>query len=367
MQKQSKGSILIVDDDKKVLKSLSAWLKSEGYKTYISSAGSEAEKIIRNKEVDVALVDYRMSNGDGIALTKKLRAIDGDLRTIILTGFPSYESAVLAMKSGVFDYLSKSMPNQKILEVIKNAVKERRQGRIVRGKDTLGKNAIKIILLCDHSLIKERLESFSRANPKFELVKSFAEMDQLKEQRVSREIDIALICAGCCLKTFKDCYEVFPVLYRNFPGVKPVVINEDFTDKEKVELLKLGVRGFSSRDLSSGSLEKALISIKEGEVWVSRRVTNLSLQDMMDYRSIQQSQVEIPDLTGREIEILKTMTLGLRNKEIADRLFISEKTVKTHVNRIFKKLGVNTRTSAILAAIEKKVFANIETEQANQY
>jgi DNA-binding NarL/FixJ family response regulator len=61
-------------------------------------------------------------------------------------------------------------------------------------------------------------------------------------------------------------------------------------------------------------------------------------------------------LTAREIEILRTMALGLKNKEIADKLFISEKTVKTHINRVFKKLGVATRAKAVLTAVENQIF-----------
>ena len=55
MQTKSKGSILIVDDDNEVLKSLSTWLKTEGYKTHTASDGSGAAKIVKNKEVDVTL------------------------------------------------------------------------------------------------------------------------------------------------------------------------------------------------------------------------------------------------------------------------------------------------------------------------
>jgi two-component system response regulator DegU len=168
---------------------------------------------------------------------------------------------------------------------------------------------------------------------------------------------VALVCASCNLRDFKDAYNVFPELYRNYPGVKPLVINETFTDQEKVELLKLGIRGFSSRDLNSEKLERALRHVKKGEIWVSRTVTHLSLKDMASYKSTSVlTEKNVYGLTERETEILRTMALGLKNKAIAEKLFISEKTVKTHVNRIFKKLGVTNRTRAILAALEGKVL-----------
>jgi DNA-binding NarL/FixJ family response regulator len=366
MREKSKGSILIVDNNTEVLNNLSSSLKNEGYGIYMAGNSSAALKIIKSENVDVTLLDYRIGKEDGIALAGKLRELDGYLKIIILTDSPSYESAVLAMKSGVFDYLAKNSSNTEILKSIKGAVKERAADRLAGAKGILEKDIIKFILFCDHSLIKERLENFSKNVPGFKLVKSFPDINHMKAQSISREIDIALLCAGCYMNSFKDAYGIFPELYREFPGIKPVIINENFSDKEKVELLKLGVRGFSPRDFSSELLEKALKRVKKGEVWVSRRVTDLSLKEIMDYNSIYQPKRETTGLTCREVEILKTMASGLKNREIADRLFISEKTVKTHINRIFKKLGVNTRTKAILAALEQKIFSAIETEQPDK-
>ncbi|MCP4221018.1 MAG: response regulator, partial [bacterium] len=325
--------------------------------TDVAGTGTEALKVLKEKSIDVAMVDLRMSKEDGISVSEKLREADEHLKIVIMTGFPSYETAVKAMKVGVFDYISKGSSNEKIMAVIKKAADERKKERDSRLLNQPGKPRVSFVLFCNHSLIKERLENFSKTNPAFRLVKSFATVDSFKAKSVSQEIDIALVCAGCNLKSFNDAYNVFPELYRSYPGIKAVIINETFDDNEKVELLKLGIRGFSSRDLSSEKLEKALRKVKKGEMWISRNVTNLSLKDMSQYDASQMMMDNnMFGLTEREIEILRTMALGLKNKAIAQKLFISEKTVKTHINRIFKKLGVTNRTKAILAAIGNKIL-----------
>ncbi|MCP5104033.1 MAG: response regulator [bacterium] len=356
-KENGKSSVLIVDDDMQVLRSLKIWLKNEGFNPITASKSGEAIKILKEKTVDVALVDLRMSTEDGISVSQKLKGIDENLKIIIMTGFPSYETAVKAMKVGVFDYISKGSSNEKIMAVVKKAVEDSKRDKSAPEKKESLKEKITFILFCSHSLIKERLENFSRDNREFALIKSFPSVDHFKTKSVSQEIDVALVCAGCNLKVFKDAYKIFPELYRNYPGIKPVLINETFTDQEKVELLKLGIRGFSSKDLNTETLEKALRYVKKGEIWVSRSVTYLSLKDMANYQS---SPVltgkNLFGLTEREVEILRTMALGLKNKAIAEKLFISEKTVKTHVNRIFKKLGVSNRTRAILAALENKIL-----------
>lgn len=357
MSTKTKRTILVVDDDKQVLRSLKIWLKNEGFNPIIVSSGKEALAVVKEEPVEVALVDLRMSKEDGIDISKQISEVDEYLKIIIMTGFPSYETAVNAMKIGVFDYISKGSPTEKIMAVINNALAVRDKQKNEREVKEPGEAKVTFILFCNHSLIKERLENFSEANPEFKLVKSFSSMDSFKAKNITQEIDIALVCASCNIKSFKDAYHVFPEIYRNFPGIKPVIINETFTDKEKVELLKLGIRGFSSRDLSSEKLEKALRQVKKGEVWVSRSVTHMSLKDMTDYKSSSMMvDKNIFGLTERELEIMRTIALGLKNKAIAEKLFISEKTVKTHINRIFRKLGVTNRTSAIMCAIEKKIL-----------
>lgn len=353
---KKKVSVLIVDDDQQVLKSLRIWLKNEGFKPLTAANLAEAEAVLAENDIDVALVDYRLYKENGIDVAQRLHELDDQIKIIMLTGFPSYETAVEAMKTGIFDYISKGSSNEKILEVLHKAIDVKEREGMHRNQELLGKDVLRLVLFCNHSLLKERLENYSVNSPGFKLVKSFASVDTVQMQRFSQQADIALLCAGCTIPSLDEAYRILPDLYRSFPDIKPVIINENFTDQEKVELLKMGVRGFSSRDLSADQLEKALLLVKSGEVWVSRNVINLSLQGMATYGSqhIIQKQNQY-DLSERELEILKTMVMGLKNKEIANKLFISDKTVKTHVNKIFKKLGAQTRAGAILMAVEKHI------------
>ncbi len=356
-EKKRKPVILIVDDDKQVLKSLKIWLKNEGFRPVTASDGDEALLQVEENPVEVALVDYRMNNEDGIQVAQRLRETDDTIKIIMLTGFPSYETAVSAMKVGVFDYISKGSSNEKILEAILDALASREPHETAEYFNS-PEMGLKIILFCRHSLLKERLESYSQTRPGFKLIRSFPSMDASGITNVSQQVDIALICGGCNLKTVKEAFLVLPELYRLFPEIKPVIINENFSDQEKVDLLKLGVKGFAPRDLSSDKLEEILFQVKRGEIFVSRNVTHLSLQEMTTFNSshiLKENSVPF-DLTEREVEVLRTMALGLKNKEIAQKLFISEKTVKTHINRLFHKLGVDTRPKAIFKAVEDKII-----------
>lgn len=358
MEEERKNTILIVDDDEQVLKSLKIWLKNEGFKIETAADRDQALKIVEKKKIDVVLLDLRLIDDSGIDVIKRLNAFDKKLKIIILTGYPSFDTAVEAMKTGAYDYVSKGSPNEKILKIISNALAERKRENIKKYRMDTGGNKIRVVLFCDHSLIKERLENISEQSPVFRLVETFPGVNYLTMKSCTQEADICLVCASChSIENFDEAAKIFFDIFRCFPRVKPIIINESFSNEEKVKLLKLGIKGFASRFLSSKKLEKGLLHVEKGGFLVDQGVVNLSLQNYpADDSHHLSKEKNITGLTCREIEILHAMTDGLTNKGIAERLTISEKTVKTHLNRIFKKLKVTSRAKAILASIEKKLL-----------
>jgi len=119
--------------------------------------------------------------------------------------------------------------------------------------------------------------------------------------------------------------------------------------------LKAGAKGCVSKDVSSEHLLKAIQAVKEGELWVQRKMMAMFFDEEVGSYATGHDEIEThkTDLTPREREVLSYLAAGGTNKEIGDKLFISEKTVKTHVNSIFRKLHVTRRLQAILYAIHQ--------------
>jgi DNA-binding NarL/FixJ family response regulator len=113
------------------------------------------------------------------------------------------------------------------------------------------------------------------------------------------------------------------------------------SEKQIPELLTRGVYGILSPDANSAVLKKAVKVIYSGELWLDRKLIKDILYDMSH------SEKKI-DLTKKEREIVSLICHGYRNKEIAQKLDISEQTVKSHCNRIFKKVGVSDRLQLAL-------------------
>src|SRR5579871_114816 len=120
------GTILVVDDEEIMREILETLLTREGYDVRLASSGAEGLELARALPFDAAIVDIMMPGLDGIATLDELKRIDEDLAVIIITAYGSIESAIAAMKSGAFDYVTKPFKNEEVLVVVRNAMERRR-------------------------------------------------------------------------------------------------------------------------------------------------------------------------------------------------------------------------------------------------
>ncbi len=120
------GTILVVDDEEMMREILETLLSREGYDVRVAASGAEGLEIARALPIDAALVDVMMPGLDGIATLDELKRLDEDLAVIMITAYASVESAIAAMKSGAFDYISKPFKNDEVLVVVRNAMERRR-------------------------------------------------------------------------------------------------------------------------------------------------------------------------------------------------------------------------------------------------
>ncbi len=121
-----KGTILVVDDEEIMREILETLLTREGYDVKLASSGEEGLELARALPFDAAVVDIMMPGLNGIETLDELRRLDEDLAVIIITAYASVESAISAMKSGAFDYITKPFKNEEVLVVIRNAMERRR-------------------------------------------------------------------------------------------------------------------------------------------------------------------------------------------------------------------------------------------------
>ena len=122
----AQGKLLIVDDELSVRDSLAKWFHEEGYDVGTAESASEALTRLAEHSWDAALLDIKMRGTDGIELLGRIREIDPNLVVIMMTGYASVETAVAALKSGAYDYVTKPLDPDEIAHLVKKAISHKR-------------------------------------------------------------------------------------------------------------------------------------------------------------------------------------------------------------------------------------------------
>jgi two-component system OmpR family response regulator len=125
MAQRTKLRVLVVDDDEDICLSLDEFLTREGFRVKAIHEPQAALPEIKDGRYQIVLLDVRMPQMDGITLLSKLRAIDSDVCVIVMTAYPSVESAVETMKADAFDYLRKPFELEDLRAVIERAIREK--------------------------------------------------------------------------------------------------------------------------------------------------------------------------------------------------------------------------------------------------
>lgn len=352
----SSPALLLVDDEPEVLETLKLWLEGEGYSIYTATSKNEALKILEEYSIAVCLIDLKMGEENGLEISTELKKADALIKIVILTGYPSYESAIDAIKMGVFDYVSKASEEQEILQKIENAVATRQKE--INAKTEGSGDGKDIVLVCHHMMINEGFEKFCREEPNYNLMHTYHSFDYIKASDFNHRASLVLLCVTCNQSHLGQLDKTFPDLGLYFPNASLVMLNSQFNEDEQIELIKAGVKGFLPKNILRADMKKAFEDILDGQLWVSRKVTHRLLTELLTKtaKTKYKKPENVYHLSRREIEIIQAMASGLSNYEISNKLFISEKTVKAHIYHIFKKMTVKSRTQAIVKAKEAHII-----------
>ncbi len=117
-------SLLVVDDELLIRDLLYDFFTGQGWSIAVAENGEKALQVMKNRPIDIVLTDVRMPEMDGMALVSELRQHHPDIPVVIMTGFPSVDSAVGALRGRVFDYIIKPFNINQLYKTLEAAVKE---------------------------------------------------------------------------------------------------------------------------------------------------------------------------------------------------------------------------------------------------
>lgn len=343
--------LLIVDDDEGVRTSFALWLETEGFHIHTATHGDAAASVIAREAVVVCLVDLKLGEEDGFQVVRRLTTLNPHVKFLIITAYPGYDTAITALKSGIFDYLSKAEDNETILGKIRAAVAAQADETHQRAR--AGAEKTRLVLICRRELVAAGLRAFCQDQGHFHLARVYHRFEQMRPQDFDPGAALCFICGACHDKVLLDAGTTMLERIKSvYPAAKAIVLDAQLSDDDQLNLLSLGVRGFIAPNMPADAMKDAVAAVCDGGIWAPKRITDRLLTSLLQGAVAPKPRRESFQLTPRELEVLQAMAAGLSNAEIAARLFLSEKTVKTHAHKIFRKMGVDSRVQAVVKAGE---------------
>jgi DNA-binding NarL/FixJ family response regulator len=209
---------------------------------------------------------------------------------------------------------------------------------------------IKVLIADDHVLVREGLRRLLELDENIEVMTEVGDgQGAINIARKARP-DIILMDVNM---PGTDGIVATRVIKREFPSVKIIALTI-YEDEEVVEMVRAGVSAYVLKDVAGSELVDTIHRVIQGEIVIHPRVANRLVRELNRSDS-KKNEIR---LTKREKDVLDLLVKGNTNKDMADCMFISEKTVKNHLTSIFRKLGVKDRTQAAVYALKHNIVVD---------
>lgn len=208
---------------------------------------------------------------------------------------------------------------------------------------------IKLMIVDDHSIVREGLKYLLEKNGHIRVVAEANDGVQCLHMLSNVSPDVLLLDIDMPNMNGLD---VLKKINEPIKKIKVIVLTGHYNYRLFLKAIEIGIDGYFLKNIKSEELEKAILQVYRGNVSIQMNL--FSCLDVQKEK-FEKENVKIKSLTKREMEVLKCLTIGMYNKEIALKLGISERTVKNHISNLFKKIGVADRTQAAVFAIRNYI------------
>lgn len=202
----------------------------------------------------------------------------------------------------------------------------------------------RLLLIDDHTLFREGVVRLLQAEPEFDVVGDVGSVDEALKILHKHKVDVVLLDWDLGEENGKQFMDRAQAA--GFQG-KVLLVTGGVSYVEAAELLKAGVAGVFMKHNSPGLLIQSIKDVASGKVWFEQDFVQRALH------STRNPETHNRKFTERERQVLSLVFEGLANKEIADRLSISESSVKAALQQLFSKTGVRTRSQLVRIALEQ--------------
>jgi DNA-binding NarL/FixJ family response regulator len=234
----------------------------------------------------------------------------------------------------------------------------RRGNRVFKKREGANVEPIRVLLVDDQQLFRETLGMVLEIrNPNIKVVAQAANGEEGWNFAVKYQPDVVLMDVRMPVM---DGVESARLVREKCPQCRIVMLTTFNDDEYVFQALKLGAAGYLLKDMPSSEVEMAILTVYHGGVLMAPNVAEKVVKRLSCYQNPDETfrltaQVR-ESLTVREYEVLELIALGFDNKEIAEKLFLSEGTVRNHASNVYAKLNLRDRAQAIKFALEHKII-----------
>ncbi len=216
---------------------------------------------------------------------------------------------------------------------------------------------IRVLIADDHTIVRRGIRALLTESGGFEVVADAADGLQAVLRAEETQPDVILMDL---LMPGMDGIEATRQITSQQPEIRILVLTSFAADNKVFPAIKAGAHGYLLKDTSPEDLVLAIRQVYRGETVLHPTIARKLLQEVARSANLKPAPEA---LTAREMEVLRLIAQGLSNKELADKLCVSEPTVRTHVGRILGKLHLANRTQAALYAV-REGLAELDDTQA---
>jgi DNA-binding NarL/FixJ family response regulator len=215
---------------------------------------------------------------------------------------------------------------------------------------------IRIALVDDHTLLRDALSMALQQVDDFQIVANFSSGEEIVNQ--FRDVNPHVILMDIFLKGMTGIEATRWIKERN-ESVKIILLSGEIKKDLVTAGIQAGIDGYLPKDIDRKALINAIRVVAKGEKYFNETIATLVFEDFYRKEVVQthsEQQLRKTDLTKRELEVLALIAEGRNNREVADKLFISVKTVDTHRLHILDKLGLKNTAELVKYAIKNKLI-----------
>lgn len=214
-----------------------------------------------------------------------------------------------------------------------------------------GGEVIRVLVADDTQIHTQLLADALRRDRQLEVINSPARSRDLVEAVQEHKVDVLVLSSNLDEEPLRG-FEILRQLRSSDPGLQAVILLDSSKREAVLQAFRAGAKGIFNRDDSVETLSKCIRSVHQGQIWANSQQMSFAVEALAAspvVRAVDSSGLSL--LSKREMDVVRSLAEGLTNREIAERLKLSQHTIKNYLFRVYDKLGVSSRLELLFMTL----------------